>query len=446
MHRLINHLAKTTISGSAIARTLLVLVVLGLSLLGPGRAAEAKYAAFAIDVESGAVLHETNADTKNFPASLTKMMTLYLLFEALQDGDVTLQTKMKVSARAAKQQPSKLGLKSGSTITVENAIRALVTKSANDVAVVVAEHLGKSEDAFAKLMTAKAKALGMKRTLFKNASGLPNSKQVSTARDIATLALALIDDFPQYYHYFSTPSFTYKGRTYENHNSLLEGVEGVDGLKTGYTKASGYNIAISAVRDGRRVIVVVFGGKTAKTRDNQANHILEVAYGSIKKLKLDAPKTQVAKAPAAPVVVPPEKPLAGVLVPNQPLAVTPLPVAPATVQAVALQGDTQVAALSQPDVKIDAAQVLDTALPADSWSIQVGAFSRYNAAKEAALGATGKAAQTLAGAKVFVMEIDGQGGKLYRARLTDLDEGEAREACRLLTKQNQACLVVAPGS
>lgn len=445
MHRLINHLAKTTICGSALGRSLLVLVVLGLSLLGPVRAAEAKYAAFAIDVESGSVLHETNADTKNFPASLTKMMTLYLLFEALQDGDVTLQTKMKVSARAAKQQPSKLGLKSGSTITVESAIRALVTKSANDVAVVVAEHLGKSEDAFAKLMTAKAKALGMKRTLFKNASGLPNSKQVSTARDIATLALALIDDFPQYYHYFSTPSFTYKGRTYENHNSLLEGVEGVDGLKTGYTKASGYNIAISAVRDGRRVIVVVFGGKTAKTRDNQANHILEVAYGSIKKLKLDAPKTQVAKAPAAPVVVPPEKPLAGVLLPAQPQAATPLP-ATAQVETVALQGGTQVAALTQPDVKIDAAQVLDTALPADAWSIQVGAFSRYNAAKEAALGATGKAAQTLAGAKVFVMEIDGQAGKLYRARLTDLDEGEAREACRLLTKQNQACLVIAPGS
>jgi D-alanyl-D-alanine carboxypeptidase len=414
--------------------------------------AEAKYAAIALDAESGLVLHETNADTKNFPASLTKMMTLYLLFEALQQGEVTLKTKMKVSAYAAKQQPSKLGLKTGSTITVESAIRALVTKSANDVAVVVAEHLGKTESGFAKLMTEKARKLGMSRTTFKNASGLPNSKQVSTARDIATLALALMDNYPQYYHYFATRTFTYKGKTYENHNALLKRADGVDGLKTGYTKASGFNIAVTAVRDGRRVIVVVFGGKTAKARDNQADALLNGAYAAIAKLDLPAPKPRdvvVAKAPAKPAVLPPEKPLAAVVLPRDTVAegsalvaATPLPSPslPAPTPQGALQsgtqGGTQVAALGS---------VGSDALPG-GWSVQVGAFSRYNAAESAAVDAAGQAAQPLAGAQIYVMEVQGQSGKLYRARLTGLAEPDAREACRLLTKQNQACLVVAPGS
>ena len=446
MHRLINLLARATITGRRGSLLLLTLVVAALLTLGGPRVAEAKYAAIAIDAETGLVLHETNADTKNFPASLTKMMTLYLLFEALQQGDVTLKTKMKVSAHAAKQQPSKLGLKTGSTITVESAIRALVTKSANDVAVVVAEHLGKTESGFAKLMTEKARKLGMSRTTFKNASGLPNSKQVSTARDIATLAVALIDNYPQYYHYFATRTFTYKGKTYETHNTLLKRSEGVDGLKTGYTKASGFNIAVTAVRDGRRVIVVVFGGKTAKTRDNQADALLNGAYATIAKLDLPAPKTKdlvVAKAPAKPAVIPPEKPQGTVVVDSGGLgAATPLPSpslpSPSPQGAIqsGTQGGTQVAALGS---------IATDALPG-GWAVQVGAFSRYNAAESAAMGAAGQAAQPLAGAQIYVMEVQGQSGKLYRARLTGLAEPDAREACRLLTKQNQACLVVAPGS
>ena len=322
-----------------------------------------------------------------------------------------------------------------------------MTKSANDVAVVVAEHLGKTESGFAKLMTAKAKKLGMSRTTFKNASGLPNSKQLSTARDMATLAVALIETFPQYYHYFSTRSFTYAGKTYETHNALLKYTDGVDGLKTGYTKASGFNIAVTAVRDGRRVIVVVFGGKTAKTRDNQAKALLNAAYASIKKLDLAPPKTTlVAKAPAWPVVIPPEKPLASVVLPpaGGPLVVdsggaTVAPAAPVTATpqpAPAPQGGTQVASLGG---------IASDALPA-GWSVQVGAFSRYNAAESAAVGATIQATQPLAGAQIYVMEVQGQSGKLFRARLTGLAEADAREACRLLTKQNQACLVVAPGS
>lgn len=444
MHRLITLFRQTTIPGSRGTFALLALVVLAFGLLGAPRHAEAKYAAFAIDVESGTVLHQTNADTKNFPASLTKMMTLYLLFEALDSGKVTLNTKMKVSAHAAKQQPSKIGVKAGSTITVEQAIRALVVKSANDVAVVVAEHLGKTESGFAKAMTKKAKALGMSRTVFQNASGLPNSKQVSTARDMATLSIALLDDFPQYYHYFSTQSFTYKGKTYSSHNAMLKNTPGVDGLKTGYTKASGFNIAVTAVRDGRRVVVVVFGGKTAAARNNQADSILNAAYVSLK--KMDLPKTQVAKAktPAAPAVVPPEKPVTGVILEPPP---------PSTIAEieVASLGDMTLPSSPQPIIPQQAALPQAAALPAtitappSGWSVQVGAFSKPASAEQAAEKAGGAAAKALGQARIYVMEVQAQNGTLYRARLTDLSETDAREACRQLSKSGQDCLVVAPG-
>jgi D-alanyl-D-alanine carboxypeptidase len=431
-----------------------MLVGLALCLVGATPAA-AKYASIVVDAETGLVLHETNADTRNFPASLTKMMTLYLLFEALESGEVTLSDKLSVSARAAKQQPSKLGLKSGATISVENAIRALVTKSANDVAVVVAEALGDTEWGFAKLMTAKAKALGMGRTNFANASGLPDSRQLSTARDMATLSLALISDFPQYYHYFSLGSFTYKGKTYANHNKLLTAYDGVDGIKTGYTKASGYNIAISAVHDGRRLIAVVFGGKTASVRNRHATELLDQAFATVDELDLpEAPA--VIEAYVAPPA-PPEKPLATVSLPialpeqgsgeGETVAIVPPPVPaqaaavqPAPVEAVEtapLPDSSQVASLG--DVAIDAS-------PAGLWSIQVGAFSRHANAEKAAVAAGGQAKKPLAGAAVQVVEVRNDQGLLYRARLANLSESNAREACRLLTKQNTACLVIQPGS
>ena len=244
----------------------LTLTFVGWTVLPPSQAT-ARYASMVVDAESGQVLHAVNADTRNYPASLTKMMTLFLVFDALEKGTLRLDQPLPVSKRAAGMPPSKLGLKQGQTITVEDAILALVTKSANDVAVVIAEALGGQETTFAKMMTERAQELGMSRTTFRNASGLPNRGQKSTARDMVRLAQALMEDHDKYYHYFSTQSFTYQGRTYRNHNRLLKGYKGTDGIKTGYIRASGFNLVSSVERDGRRVIAVVFGGKTSRSRD-----------------------------------------------------------------------------------------------------------------------------------------------------------------------------------
>jgi len=233
------------------------------------------YAALVVDANSGKVLHESSADSLRHPASLTKIMTLYLLFERLEAGKVALNTQMPVSARAASQAPTKLGLKPGQTLAVEDAIRGLVTKSANDAAVVVAEAIAGDEDEFAKLMTRKARALGMSRTIYRNASGLPDDEQVTTARDQAQLGRAIQDRFPRYYRYFSLSSFTYRGESMRNHNHLLGQVEGVDGIKTGYTYASGFNLVTSVRRNNRHIVAVVLGGSSAKSRDARMRTLIE---------------------------------------------------------------------------------------------------------------------------------------------------------------------------
>ncbi|MDJ0981468.1 MAG: serine hydrolase [Kiloniellales bacterium] len=240
--------------------------------------AQAKYASVVIDAETGEVLHAKNSNTRNYPASLVKMMTLYMVFDALEKRKLKLNQGLRVSRRAAGMPPSKLGLRRGQTIRVKEAILALVTKSANDVAVVVAEAIGGTESQFARKMTKKARKLGMKRTTFRNASGLPNRRQLSTARDMATLARALIRDFPQYYHFFATQKFKYRGRTYRNHNKLLRTYSGADGIKTGYIRASGYNLVASSVRNGRRVIAVVFGGKTSRSRNRHTATLLDRGF------------------------------------------------------------------------------------------------------------------------------------------------------------------------
>lgn len=241
-------------------------------------AAEDHYAAFVMDARSNEVLLEDQADESRFPASLTKMMTLYMVFEALERGDLRMDARMTASRRASRQPPSRLGLRRGDSITVEQAIRALVVQSANDVASMVAERLAGSESRFAANMTARARELGMSDSRFANASGLPDSRHRTTARDIATLSQALWHDFPEYYHYFQTPSFAWRRGSGRNHNRLLGQVEGVDGIKTGYTRASGFNLASMAERNGRRVIVVVLGGETATARDAQVAYLIEGAY------------------------------------------------------------------------------------------------------------------------------------------------------------------------
>jgi D-alanyl-D-alanine carboxypeptidase len=233
------------------------------------------YAAIVVDDKSGRVLHEVSADDPRHPASLTKIMTLYLLFEQLEAGKLKLDTPLPVSARAAIQRPTKLGLKADQTLKVQDAILGLVTKSANDAAVVVAEAISGTEADFAKLMTLKAQMLGMIGTVYVNASGLPAQEQITTARDQAILGHAIQHRFPRYYSYFATPSFQYRGREMRNHNGLLGNVRGVDGIKTGYTDASGYNLVSSVRRDEKHIVAVVLGGTSNAARDARMRQLIE---------------------------------------------------------------------------------------------------------------------------------------------------------------------------
>lgn len=251
-----------------------------LALGAQSTASAEKYASIVIDLETDQVLHARHADAPRYPASLTKAMTLYMLFDAMKSGEVKLYERLPVSRAAASQPPSSLRLRAGSTITTKNAINALITKSANDVAVVVAERLGGTEQRFATLMTAKAEAMGMESTTFKNASGLPNSQQLSTARDMSILAERLLEDHADYYGYFANTKFSWGRANYRNHNKLIGKVSGVDGIKTGYTRASGFNLMASAKRRGRRVVAIMFGGSTARSRDQHVSDLIEAAYKS----------------------------------------------------------------------------------------------------------------------------------------------------------------------
>lgn len=233
------------------------------------------YAAIVVDANNGAVLHAAAPDAPRHPASLTKIMTLYLLFERLESGKITLDTPMEVSHDASIQAPTKLGLRPGDTIKVEDAIKGLVTKSANDASVVIAEAIGGTEEEFARAMTRKARALGMRNTTYRNANGLPNDDQITTARDQALLGIAIQERFPKYYRYFSLGSFVYRGNAMRNHNHLLGKVEGVDGIKTGFTRDSGFNLVTSVRRGPRRIVAVVLGGRSAGSRDARMRELIE---------------------------------------------------------------------------------------------------------------------------------------------------------------------------
>lgn len=249
-------------------------------LLSPA-AGNSKYAAVVIHADTGDILFDKYSTQKRYPASLTKMMTLYLLFEELEAGRLTMQSQLKVSRNAAAQPASKLGIKAGSTITVEKAIQALIVKSANDVATCVAENISGSETKFARKMTNRAWAMGMKSTRFRNASGLTHRKQYSSARDLAVLSQRVVQDFPQYWPYFQLQSFTYKGKTYKSHNKLVGSFDGADGLKTGYTRLSGYNLATTIERGDDRLIGIVLGGRSGYTRDRHMKDILNNAHAAI---------------------------------------------------------------------------------------------------------------------------------------------------------------------
>jgi D-alanyl-D-alanine carboxypeptidase len=255
----------------------------------------------AIDANTGAALHNKSGDAACYPASLTKMMTLYMTFELIEQGRMSYATKIKMSETAAAAPPSKLKMKPGDQLTVLDAIKALVTKSANNVAVALAEHIGGSEENFARLMTKRARQLGMTSTVFKNASGLPNREQKTTARDMLKLAMHLQDHFPQHYKLFSIRHFTYRGRRYRNHNALLRRFRGTDGIKTGYTRASGFNLVANVRRDGKHVVAVVFGGKSARVRNAKMRSILTKALAKASRKKTRKPVLVArAKSPTPP--------------------------------------------------------------------------------------------------------------------------------------------------
>ena len=270
------------------------------------------FSAIVVDANSGRTLYSADENGLRHPASITKVMTLYLLFEKLEGGAMTLHTEISVSQHAAAQEPSKLGLAPGETISVEDAIKAVVTRSANDVAVAIAEAVGQTEDNFADMMTRKAHELGMSSTLYRNASGLPNDEQVTTAHDLTILGRALEERFPRYFHYFSTAEFDYDGEVIGNHNHLLGRVDGVDGIKTGYTRASGFNLLTSVHRDGRSLIAVVMGGRSAGGRDRImenliADHLAEASTTHSATVVAEASPVSTAEPSVEPAAAPPAR-------------------------------------------------------------------------------------------------------------------------------------------
>ncbi|WP_343564946.1 D-alanyl-D-alanine carboxypeptidase family protein [Kiloniella sp. b19] len=393
--------------------------------VGPLSSAQAKYAAIVVDADTGDVLFSRNADTRNYPASLTKMMTLYMAFEAIENGKLKLNQRLKVSRRAEGMAPSKLGLRRGQTIKAEDVILALVTKSANDAAVVMAEALGGTEIKFAQMMTKRARQLGMKRTTFKNASGLPNRGQLSTARDMSKLGKALMRDFPQYYSYFSTTRFTYNKRKYKNHNKLLSSYKGTDGIKTGYTRASGFNLVASVERNGRRLIGVVFGGRTGKSRDRHMKEILTKSFKRLPEIRSAAAKPPLPKR--NPVRQSETTQIAVVTAP-----VTPTPRPASAIADTAIQ-----------TANLGTAAVLPKA-PTGQWGIQVGAFNDFEKAQSIAKTALESLGERASFASTNVEPYAQQNKRIYRARIVGMNESYAREACQSLRAENITCLPVPP--
>jgi len=390
------------------------------------QAEAAKYAAVVIEEDSGKVLFSRSADSLRYPASLTKIMTLYLVFEELASGRLKMESRMKVSRLAAGRSPSKLYLKSGQSITVENAIYALVTKSANDVATAIAEHLSGSERQFANRMTRKARALGMSRTTFRNASGLPHSAQRSTARDMARLAVAMRRDFPQFYDFFSARSFRWKGQKFKNHNKLLSAYKGTDGIKTGYINASGFNLVASVERQGVRLIGVVFGGRTGHSRDRHMMQILDASFKRAKPADIGAQVAAIRVLPKRKTITPPEK----------------LPLAPPVRRKVRANVDVSVA---------DASTYLDTETGTQSgaddsfetiWSVQIGSFAKRANAHKAAARARRVADEVLGRSPARLTLVTQGDLPLWRVRFNNLDEVQARSACAALFAKGRPCFAV----
>ena len=434
-----------------------------------GSALAAPNAAIVVDAKSGKVLYSSNPDAKRHPASLTKMMTLYMLFESIDSGKTSLKTKIKMSAHCAGQAPSKLGIKAGGTIGARDAILALVTKSANDVACAIGEHIGGTERGFAKKMTARAHSLGMSKTNFRNASGLPDPAQVTSARDMATLGRALQEHFPVHYKYFATRSFKWKGANIANHNRLLGRVEGVDGIKTGYTRASGFNLVSSVKRGNRQIVAVVLGGDSGKARDQKmasliADYLPKATKGprsvTIVQGAPDPSEVEVvAAADAEGAPLPPKRPLASepittasVVGANSIFALAAVEQGDADAAAAAAEemaaGVTEVAEEVEVEETIEVAAV-EAAAPeaapaiASGWKIQLAATPTQSSAMKILESAKAKAAKFLADASPYTETVVKEDVTLYRARFVGFaDKDAARRACAQLVKQKFSCLAL----
>ena len=445
--------------GLSVASLLLAVAVLPPSasatrvVAGPGGPI---YEAIVLDADTGQVLRELNPDAVTYPASLTKMMTLYLTFEALNQGRLQLNQYLPVSAAAAAHAPSRLGLQPGEAVTVRDLILAIVTKSANDAAAVLAEGLGGgSEPAFAQLMNQKAAQLGMTHTHYANASGLPDPEQLTTARDIARLALALYRDFPREYRYFSVTKFDFNGETVNGHDHMLGWYPGADGIKTGYTEASGFNLATSAVQNGHRLIGVILGGRTVRSRDESMAQMLDLGFGDIGRQQpvLVAQRQQAAPAgvmqvaaatPAAdtPAATPPapqaQPSFAAVATTSiAPPANQPISDAPAAHEPRSAVAAVASAALDHlaPVAKAEAA----TPDPHEAWAIQLGAYHAEAAAERVEREI---ADQPFAKGKQSQILSPAGRERLYRARLVYFTEPAARAACGALHREHYDCSVM----
>jgi len=432
--------------------------------------ANPKYAGIVVDAKTGRTLYAANADATRYPASLTKMMTLYMVFEAIDSDRISKKPRIRVSKNAAAEQPSKIGVPAGQTISVEQAILALVTKSANDVATAVAEHLGGSEAKFAASMTKKARALGMTKTSFRNAHGLPNTRQKTTARDMARLGIALREHFPHHYHYFSARSFKYGKARFGNHNRLLGTVNGVDGIKTGYIRASGFNLVTSVRKDGRSIVAVVMGGKTGASRNA---HMKDLIARTLPKASRSGGGNLVAKAPSAGHVLPKTGPVPSfrdgtevrvALAYAQPRKTTAFPApldrpivgrdalisglkqqkavaAPVPRPSVPVGGDFNTERLAPSSVvaEVDPVVTASTDLPS-GWVVQIGATPTREAAEALLSDAKIKTGGLMRDAKPFTVITRRDGEELHRARFAGFTgKSQAWDACKALKKKGYGC-------
>lgn len=429
------------------------------SLCTPAAAAggNPRYAALVMDADTGMILYQRGADKRLHPASLAKMMTLLLTFEAIENGKLSLRDRVPVSAHAAAMAPSKLDLPAGSTIRVEDAIYALVTKSANDVAVALGEKIGGSESNFARMMTRKAQEIGMSNTRFVNASGLHNPAQVTTARDMSKLALYIIHDYSGYYHYFATSRFTYRGKSYHNHNRLMETYSGMDGFKTGYIGPSGFNLVASARRDGHRLIGVVFGGQSAASRNAHMKKLLDEGFAKLdtvvmaKNVPIPGPKPVDAIRMAA------FTPAAGEAGEEMEKWADLNPMLQnRTFQAIIGEGDYDpsetkrfetglMAIAANKDFHSESHDSSSLPVPPpvpgrDRWAIQVGAFESRVKTDLMIENARRTLSPDLAAASPVIVPLKTAKGWLFRGRLSGFTQEQAMRACAQLDE----CLPISP--